>query len=57
MSKSEEEEEEEQKQFSLANTKVYVYSSREISEIAKLAPKDCERVESEQLLHLSLIHI
>mgnify|MGYP003309801971 CR=1 FL=1 len=55
MSKSEEEEEEEQKQFSLANTKVYVYSSREISEIAKLAPKDCERVESEQLL--SLIHI
>ena len=43
--------EEEQKQFSLANTKIYVYSSREIPEIAKLAPKDCENVESEQLLH------
>ena len=33
-----EEEREEQKQFSLANTKVYVYSSREIPEIANLAP-------------------
>ncbi len=31
-----EEEKEEQKQFSLANTKMYVYSSREIPEIAKL---------------------
>ena len=56
VSKSEEEEEEEQKQFSLANTKVYVYSSREISEIAKLAPKDCERVESEQLLHRMFLY-
>ena len=27
--------EEEQKQFSLANTKIYVYSSREIPEIVK----------------------
>ena len=56
VSKSEEEEETEQKQFSLANTKVYVYSSREISEIAKLAPKDCERVESEQLLHRMFLY-
>jgi hypothetical protein len=56
VNKSEEEEETEQKQFSLANTKVYVYSSREISEIAKLAPKDCERVESEQLLHRMFLY-
>lgn len=48
--------EEEQKQFSLANTKIYVYSSREIPEIAKLAPKDCENVESEQLLHRMFLY-
>ena len=51
-----EEVEEEQKQFSLANTKMYVYSSREIPEIAKLAPKDCEKVESEQLLHRMFLY-
>lgn len=46
----------EQKQFSLRETKIYVYSSRDIQEISKLAPKDCERVESEQLLHRMFLY-